>query len=303
MTSPLKLSESPRPLGKSEISVHPLAWGMWRMTGDVAAVRLRIGAARDIGITLFDTADVYGLDAGHPFGAAEALLGDVLKADPGLRKEMVIATKGGISPGTPYNSSAVYLQEACNASLARLGVERIDLYQIHRPDLATHPAELAEGLIKLKRAGKIDAVGVSNYSAAQTAALQAWLDLPVVSHQPEFSPLRLDPLTDGVLDQAMERDMAVLAWSPLGGGRLADVPTDGPTRAVVEELDRLAHRENVSRACLALAWVMAHPSRPIPIIGSQSPERIRQMQDVFKVHLDRADWYAVLVAARGVPMP
>jgi aryl-alcohol dehydrogenase-like predicted oxidoreductase len=299
----LKLSDAPRPLGKSEFSVYPLAWGMWRMSGDAGAARERIAAARDIGITLFDTADIYGLDSGHTFGAAEALLGDVFKADPGLRKEMVLATKGGIVPGTPYNSSAAYLQEACDASLKRLGVERIDLYQIHRPDLATHPAEVAEGLVKLKRAGKIGAVGVSNYTAAQTAALQAWLDLPIVSHQPEFSPLRLDPLTDGVLDQAMERDMAVLAWSPLAGGRLADAPAGGTARAVIEELDRLALREGVSRACLALAWVMTHPSRPIPIIGSQSPERIRQMKDVFKVRLERADWYAVLVAARGAPMP
>ena len=78
---------------------------------------------------------------------------------------------------------------------------------------------------------------------------------------------------------------------------------DGPARAVIEELDRLAFREGVSRASLALAWVMTHPSRPIPIIGSQSPERIRQLREVFKVRLDRADWYAVLVAARGTPMP
>jgi len=215
----------------------------------------------------------------------------------------VVATTGGIVPGTPYNSTAAYLQEACDASLKRLGIERVDLYQIHRPDLLTHPAEVAEGLVKLKRAGKIDAVGVSNYTAAQTTALQAWLDLPVVSHQPEFSPLHIAPITDGVLDQAMERDMAVLAWSPLGGGRLADVPGDGAARAVAEALDRLALREGVSRAVMALAWVMSHPSRPIPIIGSQSPDRIRAFRDVFKVRLDRADWYSVLVAARGAPMP
>jgi aryl-alcohol dehydrogenase-like predicted oxidoreductase len=295
----LKLVDAPRPLGKSDISVYPLAWGMWRSAGDVAAVRERVAAAREIGVTLFDTADVYG----HAFGSAESLLGDVLKAEPSWRKDMVISTKGGIIPGTPYNSSAAYLQSACEASLERLGVERIDLYQIHRPDMLTHPAEVAEGLVKLKRAGKIDAVGVSNYTAQQTAALQAWLDLPVVSHQPEFSPLHLAPLTDGVLDQAMERDMAVLAWSPLAGGRLADAPSDGPVRAVIEELDRLAMREGVSRASVALAWVMTHPAHPIPIIGSQSPDRIRQLKEVFKVRLDRADWYSVLIAARGVPLP
>ena len=299
----LPLSDAPRKLGKSDISVYPLAWGTWRLGGDVAAACGKVAAAREIGVTLFDTADVYGLDSGHAFGSAESLLGEVLRAEPSWRKGMVIATKGGIRPGTPYDNGAAYLQAACEESLKRLGIERIDLYQIHRPDLLTHPAEAAEGLVRLKRAGKIDAVGVSNYTAAQVRALQAWLDLPVVSHQPEFSPLHLDPLTDGVLDHAMETDMAVLAWSPLAGGRLADMPGDGRGRAVVEELDRLALREGVSRVSVILAWVMAHPARPIPIVGSQSPERIRQFKDVFKVRLDRSDWYSVLVAARGVPLP
>ncbi len=301
--TPLPLSDSPRKLGKSDISIYPLAWGMWRLSGDVSAACDKVAAARDIGVTLFDTADVYGLDSGLAFGAAEVLLGEVLKAQPGWRKDMVVATKGGIRPGTPYNSSAAYLQSACEDSLKRLGIERIDLYQIHRPDLLTHPAEVAEGLVKLKRAGKINAVGVSNYTAAQTRALQAWLDLPIISHQPEFSPLHVDALTDGVLDHAMEQDMAVLAWSPLGGGRLADMPGDPRGRAVVEELDRLALRENVSRTSVILAWVMAHPARPVPIVGSQSPERIRQLNEVFKVRLDRADWYSVLVAARGAALP
>lgn len=299
----LFLTDAPRPLGKSGLSVYPLAWGMWRTSGAAASAVAKVAAARETGITLFDTADIYGQDGGRGFGTAESLLGEVLKAEPSWRRDMVIATKGGISPGVPYDSSATYLQAACDASLKRLGIEQIDLYQIHRPDLLTHPAEVAEGLVKLKRAGKINAIGVSNYSAAQTAALQAWLDLPIVSHQPEFSPLHIEAMTDGVLDQAMERDMAVLAWSPLAGGRLADSPTDGRSRAVVEELDRLALREGVSRANLALAWVMAHPARPIPIVGSQTPERIRSIKEAFKVRLDRADWYSVLVASRGVPLP
>jgi predicted oxidoreductase len=299
----LYLTDALRPLGKSGLTIYPVAWGMWRTTGDVASATRSVAAARESGITLFDTADIYGLDGGHGFGTAESLLGEVLKAEPTLRKSMVIATKGGIRPGVPYDSSAAYLQSACDASLKRLGIDQIDLYQIHRPDLLTHPGEVAEGLVKLKRAGKINAVGVSNYTAAQTAALQAWLDLPLVSHQPELSPLHIDAVTDGVLDQAMERDMAVLAWSPLAGGRLTDSPSDGRARAVVEELDRLALREGVSRASLALAWVMAHPARPIPIVGSQTPERIRAIKEVFKVRLDRADWYSVLVASRGVALP
>jgi aryl-alcohol dehydrogenase-like predicted oxidoreductase len=188
----LLLTDALRPLGKSGLSVYPLAWGMWRTGGDVASLRAKVAAAREAGITLFDTADIYGVDGGQGFGAAESLLGEVLKAEPAWRRAMVIATKGGIRPGVPYDSSAAYLQSACEASLKRLGIEQIDLYQIHRPDLITHPAEAAEGLIKLKRSGKINAVGVSNFNPAETAALQAWLDLPIVTHQPEFSAHRPD---------------------------------------------------------------------------------------------------------------
>src|SRR5471032_2506136 len=173
-----------RKLGKSDIEVSLIAWGMWRFRGDdVNAARSRIEAALDAGMTLLDTADIYGPDNGEPFGAAEALLGRVLKAQPSLRGRFVLASKGGISMGVPYDSSAAYLRHAVDASLQRMGVEHIDLYQIHRPDLLAHPAEVAETLAGLRKAGKIGEVGVSNYTAAQTTALQAHLPFPLACIQ------------------------------------------------------------------------------------------------------------------------
>ncbi len=283
--------------------VSSVAWGMWRFAGDdVAAAEARVQAALDAGVTLFDTADIYGPDNGEPFGAAEALLGRVLAGSPGLRDQMVIATKGGISMGVPYDSSASYLGAAIDASLARMGVDHVALWQIHRPDILTHPAEIGEALLAAHQAGKIGAVGVSNFTPWQVEALAAHLPLPIVSCQPEFSPLAVAPLGDGVLDQAIARGMAVLAWSPLGGGRLGN-PADERTRAVAAALDAKAKQAGVSRAAAAYSWIMAHPARPIPIVGTQSVPRIAEIPDAYTPTWTRAEWYEVLVAARGEPLP
>lgn len=283
--------------------VSTIAWGMWRFAGDdVGAAEARVQAALDAGVTLFDTADIYGPDNGEPFGAAEALLGRVFAANPALAGRMVIATKGGISMGVPYDSSAGYLTSAIDASLRRMGVEHVALWQIHRPDPLTHPAEIGEALSAAHKAGKIGAVGVSNFTPWQVEALAAHLPLPIVSCQPEFSPLAIAPLSDGVLDQAIARRMTVLAWSPLGGGRLAQ-PTDERARRVANALDGKADEAGVSRAAAAYSWIMAHPARPLPIVGTQNPARIAKIPDAFKPRWTRAEWYAVLVASLGEPLP
>ena len=139
---------------------------------------------------------------------------------PPLRDRMVIATKGGIVPGVPYDSSAAHLLAACDASLARLRIERIDLYQIHRHDWLAHPEETAGALVLLRDAGKIREVGVSNFTPAQADALQRYLPFRLATHQPEFSCWNLAPLCDGVLDQCLRERMTPLAWSPLAGGKL-----------------------------------------------------------------------------------
>ncbi|MBS0333388.1 MAG: aldo/keto reductase, partial [Proteobacteria bacterium] len=208
-----------RPLYPNGPVVSSIAWGMWRFAGDdLDAAEARVRAALEAGVNLFDTADVYGPDNGEPFGAAETLLGRVLARAPSLRERMVLATKGGINPGVPYDSSAAYVAAAIDASLRRLGVEEVALWQIHRADFLSHPAETAAALEAAHKAGKIAAVGVSNFAPHQLDALAAHLSLPIVATQPEFSPLATRPLFDGVLDQAMARGLAVLAWSPIGGG-------------------------------------------------------------------------------------
>jgi predicted oxidoreductase len=277
---------------------------MWRFQGDdVAAAQARVEAALAAGVTLLDTADIYGLDAGA-FGMAEDLLGKVLASAPHLRERFVLASKGGITPGTPYDSSAAYLASAVEASLRRMGVDQIDLYQIHRPDILTHPSEVAQTLTALREAGKIGEVGVSNYTIGQVAALQAYLPFPIAAIQIELSPLAIEAFSDGRLDQAMERQMAVLAWSPLAQGRLGDGDTsDARALAVRAALDDIAKAKGASRTVIAYAWLMAHPARPIPIVGSQQPARIAEAATALSVQLSRREWYAVLTAARGEPLP
>jgi aryl-alcohol dehydrogenase-like predicted oxidoreductase len=194
MTAMSEITFTPdsRPLGKSGLMVSPIAWGMWRFghSGPIQGRRL-IEAALEAGVTLFDTADIYGFDGTHGFGDAESLLGQILADSTGLRERMVIATKGGITPPVPYDSSRPYLMAALDASLARLRVDQVDLYQIHRPDILAHPQEVARTLEEMVISGKVKAIGVSNYTVAQTHALAALLTIPLASHQPEFSPLEL----------------------------------------------------------------------------------------------------------------
>jgi predicted oxidoreductase len=294
-----------RPLGKSGIAVSPIAWGMWRLAEDgrtVAEAAKLVHAALDAGINFLDTADIYGFNGSGGFGDAEALLGDVLIAEPALRDRMVVATKGGILPPLPYDQSADYLRKAIEDSLRRLKVDVIDLWQVHRPDILAHPHETARVLDDAVASGKVRALGVSNFTMPQLAALNHFLGEKLVTTQPEISPLRIDCFENGELDQAMMLGLTPMAWSPLGGGRLA-APESARDIAVAEALDAVAKAQGVSRTVAAYGWLMAHPAGVIPIIGSQKAERIAEGAQALKVQWTRQDWYAVLVAARGERLP
>jgi predicted oxidoreductase len=303
--SELPLPPATRLLGASGIEVSPIAWGMWRLAegGRTAADAAKlVHAALDAGITFLDTADIYGFDGTGGFGDAEALLGEVLAAEPALRERMVLATKGGILPPLPYDQSADYLRKAIDASLTRLKVDSVDLWQIHRPDILAHPQEVARVLDDAVSSGKVRSLGVSNFTMAQTAALNHFLGHKLATTQPEISPLRIDCFENGELDQAMMLGLTPMAWSPLGGGRLA-APETARDKAVAAALDAVAKADGVSRTVAAYSWLMAHPAGIIPIIGSQNATRIAEGAAALTVRWTRTDWYAVLVAARGVPLP
>ncbi|NDH84431.1 MAG: aldo/keto reductase [Acidimicrobiia bacterium] len=294
----------PRSLPAGLDPIGPLGFGTWRFTtDDLSAAHELVETALDVGMNLIDTADVYGLDYdGSGFGGNEELLGKVLAQAPGLRDRMVLATKGGIMPPIPYDSSGAYLRSAVEASLGRLGVDVIDLYQIHRPDMFAHPAQVAETLSSLVGEGKIRAVGVSNHTPAQHDALIAHLgDLPLATSQPEYSPAFLGPLRDGTFDLCMRDGIVPLAWSPLGGGRL--MSGENVPAALIATLDELAEREGVDRAAICYAFVLAHPSAPVALLGTQNPDRLRAAVAALDVTLDRNDVYRIVQDSEGVPLP
>ncbi len=302
----LEPAPGPRRLGKTDLAVGPLSYGMWRFAGTgVAEARAKLEAALDAGLTLLDTADIYGED-----GASEALLGRVFADAPVLRERAVLATKCGIVAGVPYDSSPRWIRQACEASLRRLRVDRIDLYQIHRPDWLAHPEAVAGALADLRQSGKVREVGVSNYSAAQFDALQAYLPFAIATHQPELSVACLDALRDGVLDQCQRLGVTPLAWSPLAGGALALPAEEAALRpggarlaALIRALDALAAAKGTGRVAVALAFLLVHPAGIIPIVGTQRPERIREATAALSVGLTRPEWYRLVEASLGERLP
>jgi predicted oxidoreductase len=301
MTDILPLART-TPLGP--FTVGRLGYGCWRFAGTpVAEARAKVEAARAAGMTLLDTAAIYGYGE-TGFGEAEERLGDLFAADTALRDQVVLVTKGGIHPPVPYDSRRENLVASAEASLKRLKTEVIDLFLVHRPDFLASHEEVGSALSELVQSGKVRSVGVSNYTVAQTRALQAHLDVPLVATQPEMSALCVDTLYDGTLDLAQELGLRPMAWSPLAGGALATGRGEHPRlAAVVAELDRIASEQGVARDAVAMAWVLAHPSQPIALIGSQSPERIKASAAAYDVQLTRRDWYAVLEASIGEAMP
>lgn len=299
---------APRSFGRSNLGVGPLALGCWRQTfASGCDTQTLLEGALTLGMNLVDTADVYGLDwGGAAFGEVEAQLGGTFKAAPHLRGKIILASKGGIRPGTPYDSSGASLTAACEASLKRLRTDYLDLYFIHRPDLFTPPAEVAHALTALVHGGKVREVGVSNHTPAQVAALQAHLPFALASVQPQFSAHHLAPMFDGTLDQCLQMKLLPMAWSPLDGGRLADgaqAAPGGPRAELLRVLDELAARENVTRSALALAFVLCHPAQPVAIVGTTKLTRLKEAQLALKVKLDRADGYRIVEAGLGRELP
>lgn len=290
-------------VGDSLIDASQLAYGCWRIADPGVDGRAALVAACDAGYTLFDVADVYG------GGKAEETIGRALRDVSGMRDRIRLVTKCGVRPGR-YDFSFDHIVASCDASLARLGVEAIDLYLLHRPDFLADPDEIARAFTTLHTAGKVRWFGVSNFRPSLLAAVRAASPLPLVAHQVEISLTRLDAFTDGVLDQCLDHQMTPMAWSPLGAGLLADgarrmLPAQRSYRpeAVVTALDDLSRDRGESRAVLALAWLLKHPSRIMPIVGSTDPHRIRDAVRATAIELTREEWYALFVAARGEPLP
>jgi len=289
----------------SRLELSPIVAGLWRLTEwrlDVAGRVRWIEQAMELGISSFDHADIYG------DYRTEALFGEALKAAPGLRRRMQLVSKCGIrlrSADRPYrlnhyDTSAPYVRAQVERSLVNLHTEQLDLVLIHRPDYLMDAAALAETFRTLTAEGKVLHWGVSNHSASQFALLHQ--HHPLQTNQLELSPLALQALDDGTLDQAQQLGLRPMIWSPLGGGRLFN-GDDPKAMRLRQAMQPIAERHGISLATLAYAWILRHPCRPHPITGSGRIDGLREAVAALDIKLDGEDWYAIWTASQGHPVP
>jgi predicted oxidoreductase len=286
-----------------------MVWGAFRIadnpeTSGIASIARTVDTCLDAGITTIDHADIYGSYR------VEALFGEMLATRPDLRNRIELVTKCGIAltgPARPehrvkhYNSTAAHIRWSLENSLRNLKTDHVDLLLLHRPDPLMDAAEVAEVLEALVAEGKTRAVGVSNYTPSQFAMLQSKLPIPLMANQIELSVTHTAPLYDGTLDDCVNYGISPMAWSPLGGGRLFDREKGNPQ--LVDLLSALADKYGVQGAgTVALAWLLRLPSKPLPIIGSTDPERVKALARATEIDFDLQDWFQVLELASGRPV-
>ncbi|MDZ7632193.1 MAG: aldo/keto reductase [Gemmatimonadaceae bacterium] len=280
--------------------------GVWRM-GDwhwTPQERLRwIEECIAIGVTTFDHADIYG---GY---TVEQLFGEALALKPELRHQMQLVSKCGIClvtgnrPGhriKHYDTSAAHIIRSAEQTLTNLGTDSIELLLIHRPDALMDADAVAEAFTHLQLTGKVQHFGVSNFTPSQFDLLQC--RVPLVTNQIELHPLHLAPLHDGTLDQCQQRRIQPMIWSPLAGGRLF-TGTDDSARRVRETLESIARRHGVSASTVAFAWLLRHPSRPIPVAGSRRMQAMQEAVAALDLQLDAQEWTEIWQAGSGHEVP
>lgn len=294
------------PARRARTAGSRLILGLWRIgqwgksPEQVAGL---VSACLDLGIDTFDVADIY-FDY-----QCESMLGAALQTDPALKSRIKLISKCGIAlvaPARPahrvkhYNTSREHIIASVENSLACLGVEKLDLLLIHRPDPLMNADEIADAFGRLRRAGKVEGFGVSNFLPHQFDLLQSRLDEPLRTNQIEVSLSHLDSLFDGTLDQCQRLGVVPQAWSPLAGGALSHL---NERTSLGRTLPRLAHELGASREQLAIAWLLRHPARIRPVLGSGKLSHIRELVDAQNIVLDRQLWFELLEAALGYPIP
>lgn len=276
------------------------AW-RWNSIGSDAIERL-INTALDEGITTFDHADIYG-DYSN-----EKSFGEVLARQPLLVKKMQLVTKCGIkltSSKKPehrvkhYDSSKEHIILSAETSLKNLRTDHIDLLLIHRPDPLMDIHEVADAFTQMKNQGKVLSFGVSNFTTSQFDLLQSALSFPLVTNQIELSLFCMAPLFDGTVEHLYKHKASAMAWSPLGGGRTF-IAEDEVSRRITGKVSELSSKyNNATTTQFFLAWLLKHPSKIFPVIGTSKPERLREAAKSIDLKLETQDWYEMLKAVRG----
>ena len=286
-----------------------MVYGTWRLLDTkptAQEINRRLHACLELGITTLDTAEIYGLYE------VEEALGAALALSPGLRDKFELVTKADIyvpcsyhpdRRTAHYNATAPRLLKSLEKSLRFLGTDHVELFLVHRPDWLTRADDTAGGLNGLLRSGKIRAAGVSNYSASQFDLLNAQMERPLVTNQIEFHLLHPEPIHDGTLHQCEQFGVRPMAWSPLAGGRIFDPSNPAAARLAAAAQSMASRYDGATLEQLAYAWILAHPSHPLPVIGTNKLERLQSAAKAEAIVLEREDWYALWEAAQGRRIP
>jgi predicted oxidoreductase len=260
----------------------------------------------DIGITSFDHADIYG---GY---TCEELFGEALALKPELREKIQLITKCGIkliSPNRPehrvkhYDTSKKHIIKSVDNSLKNLRTDYIDLLLIHRPDPFMNPEEVAEAFDTLYTQGKVRNFGVSNFTPSQFNMLSSYLKMPLVTNQIEISVMQYENFQNGTIDLCLEKRIPPLAWSPLAGGKVFTSDDEKSVR-LRNTLEKIAKELNVDGIDKVMyAWLLNHPAKIIPIVGSGKINRVKRAVESIDIRLDKQQWFEILEASRGIRVP
>ena len=259
-----------------------------------------------LGVTTFDHADIYG------DYSCEALFGDALKLNPGIRKNIEIITKTGIkllSYKYPertikhYDYSFDHIVASVENSLRNFGTDYIDLLLLHRPSPLFDPEDVARAFSFLKQQGKVLHFGVSNFTPIQFEMLQAHTDEPLVTNQIEISPYCLEHFDNGNIDYLLKENIKPMAWSPLAGGNLIH-PQDEKGVSILQELKKVAEElgaESIDQ--VIYSWLLTHPVHILPIVGSGKIERLKAAVSAAKINMAPEQWFSIWTASTRQEVP
>lgn len=289
----------------SSLDFSRIVYGLWRLGDDENTapdhVRNKIAACLDQGITTMDQADIYG---GY---MAEEILGNALRGSD-LRNKIEIVTKCDIIAPVGryanarvkyYDTSRAHIMASVDHSLNLMGIDHIDLLLVHRPDPMMDHHETGAALDEVIASGKVRSVGVSNFRPWDWELLQSAMKNTLATNQIELSVLAHHSFTNGDVAFHQKNATPMMAWSPLAGGNLFN----GQNDAVTAALDAIARDRGVDVSAVAVAWLLAHPSKILPVMGTNNLSRISRLSDACDVKLDRQEWYEIYTAALGHEVP
>jgi len=322
------------PIPHTELEVSQIGFGCMGLGGGFTQgplsagheqqVRLFLDTADEVGVNLFDHADIYA------FGRAEEAFGKVLKERPSLRDRIVIQSKCGLrrlegpygKPVALIDFSYEHILASVDGILRRVGTGYLDILLLHRPDVLMEGEEVARAFATLKKSGKVRHFGVSNQNRYQMEYLQSFLPDPLVANQVQMSLLHSGFVEQGIsfnqsasaypdgLEGLSEycrmKGVKLQAWAPLARGLLSGAAVTGQPDAVIKTaalVKDLAAQHGVSVEAIVLAWLLRHPAGILPILGTTRPERLRACVQATTIELSRLEWYGLFASARGLPMP